>query len=159
MTETLPETGDELFAGQPVRVVERDGVRYTLLGTAHVSRASVEAVEKAIDSGRFDAVAVELDPQRPAGSVGCELRVVAGSLVAQQEAAGAEQRPAEPPRHHRDHVRQRLVVGPRAAEHLEHRGAGGAAGAAFARHGRGGRRAGQRRPRRRGLHWRRHQPD
>ena len=64
MTETLPETGDDLFAGQPVRVVERDGVRYTLLGTAHVSRASVEAVEKAIDSGRFDAVAVELDPQR-----------------------------------------------------------------------------------------------
>ena len=64
MTETLPETGDDLFVGQPVRVVERDGVRYTLLGTAHVSRASVEAVEKAIDSGRFDAVAVELDPQR-----------------------------------------------------------------------------------------------
>jgi len=64
MTETLPETGDDLFAGQPVRVVERDGVRYTLLGTAHVSHASVEAVEKAIDSGRFDAVAVELDPQR-----------------------------------------------------------------------------------------------
>ncbi|KAF1017496.1 MAG: hypothetical protein GAK31_00761 [Stenotrophomonas maltophilia] len=64
MTDTLPETGDDLFAGQPVRIVERDGVRYTLLGTAHVSRASVEAVEKAIDSGRFDAVAVELDAQR-----------------------------------------------------------------------------------------------
>ncbi|MEF9979768.1 MAG: conjugal transfer protein TraB, partial [Thermomonas sp.] len=53
MTETFPETGDDLFAGQPVRIVERDGVRYTLLGTAHVSHASVEAVEKAIDSGRF----------------------------------------------------------------------------------------------------------
>jgi pheromone shutdown protein TraB len=62
MTEILPETGDDLFAGQPVRVVERDDVRYTLLGTAHVSHASVEAVEKAINSGRFDAVAVELDP-------------------------------------------------------------------------------------------------
>ena len=36
MTEILPETDDDLFAGQPVRVVERDGVRYTLLGTAHV---------------------------------------------------------------------------------------------------------------------------
>ncbi len=46
MTETLPDTGDDLYAGQPVRVVERDGVRYTLLGTAHVSRASVEAVER-----------------------------------------------------------------------------------------------------------------
>jgi len=69
MTDTLlPSTdaaaGDTLFAGQPVRIVERDGVRYTLLGTAHVSHASVEAVEKAIHSGRFDAVAVELDPQR-----------------------------------------------------------------------------------------------
>lgn len=44
--------------------VERDGVRYTLLGTAHVSRTSVQAVRAAIDSGQFDAVAVELDPQR-----------------------------------------------------------------------------------------------
>ena len=33
-----------------------DGVRYTLLGTAHVSQASIEAVRNAIDSGRFDAV-------------------------------------------------------------------------------------------------------
>jgi len=65
MTENLMDpNGDTLFAGQPVRVVERDGVRYTLLGTAHVSQASVEVVERAINSGRFDAVAVELDPQR-----------------------------------------------------------------------------------------------
>lgn len=64
MTDTLIDAGDTLFAGQPVRIVERDGVRYTLLGTAHVSQASVEAVERAIESGRFDAVAVELDPQR-----------------------------------------------------------------------------------------------
>ena len=52
------------FAGQPTVELERDGVRYTLLGTAHVSRASIEAVLAAIDSGRFDAVAVELDEQR-----------------------------------------------------------------------------------------------
>lgn len=64
MTDTLIDAGDTLFAGQPVRIVERDGVRYTLLGTAHVSQASVEAVERAIESGRFDAVAVELDVQR-----------------------------------------------------------------------------------------------
>jgi len=64
MTDILPDTGGELLAGQPVRVVERDGVTYTLLGTAHVSAASVQAVEQAIGSGRFDAVAVELDPQR-----------------------------------------------------------------------------------------------
>jgi len=64
MTDPLIDAGDTLFAGQPVRIVERDGVRYTLLGTAHVSQASVEAVERAIESGRFDAVAVELDAQR-----------------------------------------------------------------------------------------------
>lgn len=64
MTDFSIETGGELLAGQPVRVVERDGVRYTLLGTAHVSTASVHAVEQAIASGQYDAVAVELDPQR-----------------------------------------------------------------------------------------------
>jgi pheromone shutdown-related protein TraB len=50
--------------GQPRVVVEREGVRYTLLGTAHVSRASVDAVEAAVGSGAFDAIAVELDPNR-----------------------------------------------------------------------------------------------
>ena len=52
------------FADQPHAIVERDGVRYTLLGTAHVSQASVDAVRAAIASGAFDAVAVELDAQR-----------------------------------------------------------------------------------------------
>ena len=49
---------------QPHRIVERDGVHYTLLGTAHVSRASVEAVEAELASGRYDTIAVELDAQR-----------------------------------------------------------------------------------------------
>ncbi|MBF6024769.1 TraB/GumN family protein [Lysobacter niastensis] len=49
---------------QPHAIVEREGVRYTLLGTAHVSQASVDAVRDAIGSGAFDAVAVELDAQR-----------------------------------------------------------------------------------------------
>ncbi|MDR7135788.1 pheromone shutdown-related protein TraB [Lysobacter niastensis] len=49
---------------QPHAIVERDGVRYTLLGTAHVSQASVDAVRDAIGSGTFDAVAVELDAPR-----------------------------------------------------------------------------------------------
>jgi len=62
--ETFNTDSDDLLSGQPHRIVERDGVRYTLLGTAHVSQASVAAVEKAINSGRFDAVAVELDAQR-----------------------------------------------------------------------------------------------
>ncbi len=51
-------------AEQPIGIVERDGVRYTILGTAHVSRASVEAVERLANSGKFDAIAVELDAQR-----------------------------------------------------------------------------------------------
>ena len=46
--------------GQPIQVIERDGVRYTLLGTAHVSHASVAAVEAMLASRHFDAVAVEL---------------------------------------------------------------------------------------------------
>ncbi len=49
---------------QPLRRVHRDGVNYTLLGTAHVSRASAEAVREMAGSGRFDAVAVELCPTR-----------------------------------------------------------------------------------------------
>jgi len=64
-TETPPATAPAtLLHGQPLRVVERDGVRYTLLGTAHVSRASVDAVRAAVASGDYDAVAVELDPGR-----------------------------------------------------------------------------------------------
>lgn len=50
----------DALAGQPIVEVERDGTHYTLLGTAHVSRASVEAVEALIADRQFDAVAVEL---------------------------------------------------------------------------------------------------
>ncbi len=52
------------WRAQPHAIVERDGVRYTLLGTAHVSRASVEAVEDAVCDNDFDTIAVELDSQR-----------------------------------------------------------------------------------------------
>ena len=52
------------FAGQPVLEVRAGGVTYTLLGTAHVSVKSLEAVIAAIDSGTFDTIAVELDANR-----------------------------------------------------------------------------------------------
>ena len=52
------------FAGQPVRLVHAGGIDYTLLGTAHVSVRSLQAVKTAIDSGRFDTIAVELDANR-----------------------------------------------------------------------------------------------
>lgn len=58
----LPAGND--WRAQPHAIVERDGVRYTLLGTAHVSRASVDAVEDAIQGNDFDTIAVELDAQR-----------------------------------------------------------------------------------------------
>jgi len=67
--DTLPDKHDvaaegDPLQGQPHAIVVRDGVRYTLLGTAHVSRASVEAVHAAVHGGAYDAIAVELDPQR-----------------------------------------------------------------------------------------------
>ena len=49
---------------QPHAIVERNGVRYTLLGTAHISKSSVDAVRAAIATGHYDTIAVELDPQR-----------------------------------------------------------------------------------------------
>ena len=65
MTAQAPgSTAHDPLADQPHAIVERDGVRYTLLGTAHVSKASLDAVRAAIASGRFDTIAVELDPQR-----------------------------------------------------------------------------------------------
>lgn len=62
MTEPLAAVAP--LHGQPHEIVERDGVHYTLLGTAHVSRASVDAVRAAVASGEYDSVAVELDPGR-----------------------------------------------------------------------------------------------
>jgi pheromone shutdown-related protein TraB len=58
------DPGADFLRDQPHAIVERDGVRYTLLGTAHVSRASIDAVDAAVASGRFDAIAVELDANR-----------------------------------------------------------------------------------------------
>lgn len=52
------------FAGQPVIEIQAGGVSYTLLGTAHVSAKSLDAVRAAIDTGIYDTVAVELDGNR-----------------------------------------------------------------------------------------------
>ncbi|PZO10797.1 MAG: conjugal transfer protein TraB [Lysobacteraceae bacterium] len=61
---TTPEAGYDGLHDQPHAIVERDGVRYTLLGTAHVSQASVDAVKAAMWHGSYDTIAVELDEQR-----------------------------------------------------------------------------------------------
>ncbi|MBX3693044.1 TraB/GumN family protein [Dokdonella sp.] len=57
-TETTP--GSDLLAEQPISRVVRDGIEYVLLGTAHVSRASAEAVHAILAREPFDAVAIEL---------------------------------------------------------------------------------------------------
>lgn len=62
-TPPVPHMDDpalDPLANQPIIELERDGVHYTLLGTAHVSRASIEAVIALIQQRDFDAVAVEL---------------------------------------------------------------------------------------------------
>ena len=51
---------EDILHDQPVRHITRDGVDYTLLGTAHVSRASAEAVKEMASSGEYDIVSVEL---------------------------------------------------------------------------------------------------
>ena len=55
--------------GGPVETVAVHGVDVTLLGTAHVSRASAEEVVARIGSGAYDVVALELDAQRHAALV------------------------------------------------------------------------------------------
>jgi len=59
----MPEASDVLNE-QPIARVRRAGVEYVLLGTAHVSRVSAEAVRHMLESEPFDAVAVELCESR-----------------------------------------------------------------------------------------------
>ena len=60
MTENLQKHEHD----EPVIDLERDGVLYTLLGTAHVSRTSAETVTHLAESGNYDAIAVELCENR-----------------------------------------------------------------------------------------------
>lgn len=49
---------------QPLETVQLGDSELTILGTAHVSKASAEAVTQLIQTGDFDAVAIELDDSR-----------------------------------------------------------------------------------------------
>ena len=51
---------DDLLSAQPIARVQRGAVEYVLLGTAHVSRVSADAVRAMLERESFDAVAVEL---------------------------------------------------------------------------------------------------
>ena len=62
-----PETDSALLPelqGQPIERVQRDGVEYVVLGTAHVSKVSVDAVDALLANEPFDAVAIELCDSR-----------------------------------------------------------------------------------------------
>jgi len=49
---------------EPIRTVKVNNCCITLLGTAHVSKASADKVQELIATGNYDAVAVELCPSR-----------------------------------------------------------------------------------------------
>lgn len=65
MNQDVTDAGQPA-GSEPVLHVDRDGVHYTLLGTAHVSRASAEEVQRLAESGDYDAIAVELCSSRHA---------------------------------------------------------------------------------------------
>lgn len=66
-TDTLRDALPQALVNQPIERVRRDGVDYVLLGTAHVSRASVDAVNAMLTHENFDAVAIELCESRAQG--------------------------------------------------------------------------------------------
>ncbi|RDI99502.1 TraB family protein [Dyella solisilvae] len=63
LADSLPN----VLHDQPIERVTRDGVEYVVLGTAHVSRTSVDAVTALLGHEHFDAVAVELCESRAQG--------------------------------------------------------------------------------------------
>src|SRR5690625_7836118 len=61
-TET-PSTETVMPEG-PTAAVRVGETTFTLLGTAHVSKESALEVERLVESGRYDTVAIELDDGR-----------------------------------------------------------------------------------------------
>ncbi|MDN3554433.1 TraB/GumN family protein [Halomonas maura] len=62
--DTVTAPREQATSGGPRRTLLVGETRYTLLGTAHVSAESAAEVRSLIDSGEFDAVAVELCDSR-----------------------------------------------------------------------------------------------
>ncbi len=101
-TETLQNP----VAPEPIKTIQVNQCRITLLGTAHVSRASADKVQELIATGHYDAVAVELCPSRHKAIVNPDamaqmdlfqvIRKGQASMVAANLALGAfQQRMAE----------------------------------------------------------------
>ncbi|WP_016855186.1 TraB/GumN family protein [Halomonas smyrnensis] len=62
--DTATVDREQAAGGGPRRTLQVGETRYTLLGTAHVSAESATEVRALIDSGEFDAVAIELCDSR-----------------------------------------------------------------------------------------------
>ena len=73
MRSDPPPTQDEqpqaAASAQPSATLTLGETKLTILGTAHVSKASAEEVARLLDEGDFDAVAIELDEHRHAALV------------------------------------------------------------------------------------------
>ena len=91
---------------QPIKTVQLKNAEVTVLGTAHISRASADKVKELLDTGHYDCVAVELCPSRHNAIVNPDalakmdlfqvIRQGKASLVAANLALGAfQQRMAE----------------------------------------------------------------
>lgn len=55
---------DDGLSTEPLKTVQSDNCSITMLGTAHVSKASADKVQELIATGKYDAVAIELCPSR-----------------------------------------------------------------------------------------------
>jgi pheromone shutdown-related protein TraB len=64
IVEEIAEAVVEKENEEPMAEVSIGDSRITLLGTAHVSRTSAEKVKELLETGEYDAVAVELCPSR-----------------------------------------------------------------------------------------------
>ncbi|HND37334.1 MAG TPA: TraB/GumN family protein, partial [Nitrosomonas sp.] len=62
--QTTALTQENDAQAEPIKTVKIDSSSITLLGTAHVSKASADKVQELIATGQYDAVAVELCPSR-----------------------------------------------------------------------------------------------
>ena len=91
---------------EPLKTIQINGCSITILGTAHVSKASADKVQELIATGTYDAVAVELCPSRHNAIVNPEsiakmdlfevIKTGKASMVAASLALGAfQQRMAE----------------------------------------------------------------
>lgn len=62
-TNTEPSSNNS-SSKEPIKTISIDNHSITMLGTAHVSKASADKVQEMIATGQYDAVAVELCPSR-----------------------------------------------------------------------------------------------